>query len=82
MAKDLYNGPLDKHMDFTDPVGDGRPASGLAVQNYVKEIDSNKFGCGFTTDGGTAHLFFADEEDRDAYIADPTQTELIKYRIR
>ena len=46
MAKDLYDGPLTKDMDFTNPVGDGRPASGLAVQNYIKEIDSNSQDCG------------------------------------
>lgn len=47
MAKGLYDGPLTKDMDFTNPVGDGRPASGLAVQNYIKEIDTrgdSKYG--------------------------------------
>lgn len=81
MAKDLYNGPLDKNMDFTNPVGDGRPASGLAVQNYIKDIDSRKYGVGFTLEDGTAHLIFADEEDMEAYINDPTREDLIKDRI-
>ena len=81
MAKGLYDGPLDKSMDFTNPVHDGRPASGLAVQNYIKEIDSNKLAVGYTEEGGARHLFFCDEADRDAYIEDPTKTYLIKDTI-
>ena len=81
MAKELYNGPLNKDMDFENPVGDGRPASGLAVQNYIKEIDSNKLSVGYTIPDGSAHLLFANESDRDEYLADTTKTYLIKDRI-
>ena len=80
MAKDLYNGPLNKDMDFTDPIGTGAPASGLAVQNYIKEIDSNKYGAAFV-DNENMCLFFATTEDMETYQADPTRTDLIKNSI-
>ena len=72
-----YDGPLDKHTDFTHAGPNGEPASGLAVQNYIKGIDSKKAGIGYTLPDGTAHLLFADTEDRDSYLNDPTQTQLI-----
>lgn len=76
-----YDGPLDRNTDFTHAGPNGEPASGLAVQNYIKSIDTKKYGAGFTLEDGSAHLFFTDETDMNAYIADPTQTELIKDRI-
>lgn len=77
MARSVYDGPLDKHMDFTDPIGEGIPASGKAVQKYIKDIDSKKAGIGFTTDDKTKHLVFADSEDMAAYQADPSRTDLV-----
>ena len=80
MAKGLYDGPLTKDMDFTNPVGDGRPASGLAVQNYIKEIDTrgdSKYGAAFV-DNDNMCLFFATTEDMETYKADPTRTDLIR----
>jgi len=81
MAKKTYTGDLNRHMDFTDCGEQHLPASGKSVQNYIKSIDASKYGVGYTLEDGSAYLFFADAEDRDSYIADPTKTELIKGRI-
>lgn len=76
MAK-KYDGELNRHSDFTAAGPNGEPASGLAVQNYIKSIDSKKVGIGYTLPDGSAHLLFADTEDRDAFIEDPSRTDLI-----
>ena len=81
MAKQKYDGQLDRHTDFTQAGPNGEPASGYAVQNYIKGIDAKKVGIGYTLPDGSAHLFFADAEDRDAFIADPTKEELIIDRV-
>ena len=74
MAKDLYNGPLNRDMDFTDPIGTGAPASGLAVQNYIKKIDGDKYGAAFV-DNENNCLFFATTEDMEEYKLDPSDPE-------
>ena len=75
--KDVYDGDLDASMDFAAAGPNGEPASGLAVQNYIKK----KIGVGYTVENGTEHLFFADEVARDAYIADPSREDLIIDRL-
>ena len=78
MAKKTYDGPLNRHMDFAAAGPQGEPASGLAVQTYMKGLDAGKFGVGYTLADGSAHLIFADEEDMLAYQLDNTRVDLIK----
>lgn len=79
MAK-TYNGPLTRHTDFGgDESTGGLPASGKAVQEYIKGIDAGKIGTGYYDATNNIHLLFADEKDRDAYIDDPTRIDLVKY---
>ena len=83
MARKPYDGSINRHTaDFSKAGPKGEPASGLAIQRYIKEIDSTKFGAGMTTPDGGEHLFFVDEEDMQAYIEDPTRDDLILDRIQ
>lgn len=82
MAK-KYDGPINRHVnpDFTHAGPNGEPASGLAVQNYIRDsIDAKKFGAAYVDNNGFC-LFFADEIDMATYKADPTRTDLIRERI-
>jgi len=62
MAKDLYNGKLNSFMDFAAAGPHGEPASGYAVQNYIKD----KIGVGYYDADTARHLFFKDDVARDA----------------
>lgn len=82
MAK-KYDGPINRHVnpDFTHAGPNGEPASGLAVQKYIRDsIDAKKFGAAYVDNNGFC-LFFADEIDMATYKADPTRTDLIRERI-
>lgn len=82
MAK-KYDGPINRHVnpDFTHAGPNGEPASGLAVQNYIRDsIDAKKFGAAYVDNNGFC-LFFADEIDMATYKADPTRTDLIRERV-
>jgi len=78
MAKDLYNGKLNSFMDFAAAGPHGEPASGYAVQNYIKD----KIGVGYYDADTARHLFFKDDVARDAWIEDPTRTDLIVDEIQ
>lgn len=83
MAKKPYDGSINRHtVDFSKAGPKGEPASGLAIQRYIKQIDNTKFGAGMTTEDGSEHLFFIDAEDMQTYIEDPTREDLIVDRIQ
>ena len=79
MAKELYNGELNSFMDFGAVEYEGKilPASGLAVQNYIKD----KIGFGYFDAETSQYLFFADEDTCNEYLEhhDP---DLILSRIQ
>jgi len=57
MARKPYDGSINRHTaDFSKAGPKGEPASGLAIQRYIKEIDNKKFGAGMTTPDGGEHL--------------------------
>lgn len=80
MAK-YYDGPLQKGDDWgnvQDPVDRKyKPASGLAVQQYIKGVFEKKAGIFYMDPTNNRYLVFADEDTRDAYLVDPTQIHLI-----
>ena len=76
--KQKYDGELNKNTDFAHAGPNGEPASGYAVQNYIKSIDDKKIACGDTFEGGAKHYFFSSEEEMEEFKADPSKVELIK----
>lgn len=58
-------------------MSNGLPYSGTAVQKFIKERINSKAGVFYNDSANNRYLVFADEDTRDAYLADPTQTGLI-----
>ena len=78
MAKQVWNNPIDKHTDWGgDASTDNLPVSGEMVQKFIKESLEGKAGVFWYDTANNRYLVFADAEERDNYIADPTQTHLI-----
>ena len=78
MAKQVWNKPIDKHTDWGgDASTDNLPVSGEMVQKFIKESLEGKAGVFWYDTANNRYLVFADAEERDNYIADPTQTQLI-----
>lgn len=59
-----------------DP-SNGLPYSGRAVQKFIKEKLNAKAGVFYNDTSNNRYLVFADEEARDEYLANPTQSGLI-----
>lgn len=77
MAK-TWNNPIDKNVDWGgDESTGGLPVSGEQVQKFIKDTLNNKAGLFYYDAANNRYLVFADEQNRDAYLNDPTQTSLI-----
>ena len=77
MAK-TWNNPIDKNVDWGgDESTGGLPVSGEMVQKFIKDTLNNKAGLFYYDAANNRYLVFADEQNRDAYLNDPTQTSLI-----
>lgn len=71
MAK-IWNNTINKHTDWGgDATTDGLPVSGEKVQEFIKSALENKMGTIHYDDSNNRYLVFADEENRDLYLADP-----------
>ena len=68
MAKELFEGTLTKSMDWGDADGNGHPASGRVVQDFIKNELANRFGCLYYDQDSRKYHLFADTEDRDTWI--------------
>lgn len=78
MAKNLWNNPIDKNVDWGgDESTGGLPVSGEQVQKFIKDSLNGKAGLFYYDTTNNRYLVFADEQTKDAYLADPTQTALI-----
>ena len=78
MAKQVWNNPIDKSVDWGgDETTGGLPVSGEMVQRFIKESFNQKAGLFYYDNTNNRYLVFADEEARDAFLLDPTQTGLI-----
>lgn len=78
MAKNLWNNPIDKNVDWGgDESTGGLPVSGGQVQKFIKDSLNGKAGLFYYDTTNNRYLVFADEQTKDAYLADPTQTALI-----
>lgn len=78
MAKQIWNNPIDKTIDWGgDSFTGGAPVSGEMVQRFIKESFEKKAGEFYYDNTNNRYLVFADEETRNIYLQDPTQTNLI-----
>jgi hypothetical protein len=78
MAKQTWNNPIDKTVDWGgDKSTGGAPVSGEMVQRFIKESFDKKAGEFYYDNTNNRYLVFADESTREAYLQDPTQTNLI-----
>ena len=77
MAK-TWNNPIDKNVDWGgDASTGGLPVSGEMVQKFIKESLDGKAGLFYYDTANNRYLVFTDEQSKEAYLADPTQTSLI-----
>ena len=71
MAK-TWNNTINKHTDWGgDSTTNGLPVSGSKVQEFIKSTLENKMGTIYYDATNNRYLVFADEENRDLYLADP-----------
>lgn len=78
MAGNVSNNDiLNMSQDWGKDASNGLPYSGRAVQKFIKEKLNAKAGVFYNDTTNNRYLVFADEEARDKYLADPTQSGLI-----
>lgn len=78
MAKQTWNNPIDKNVDWGgDANTEGLPVSGAMIQKFIKESLDGKAGLFYYDTTNNRYLVFADSQTKDEYLADPTRTELI-----
>lgn len=77
MAKS-YDKKIDKTADWGgNEVTEGLPVKGSRVQEFLKDQLEHRIGILYYDATANRYLAFADETNRDAYLADTTLTDLI-----
>jgi hypothetical protein len=78
MAEKVWNNPIDEHVDWggDDSTG-GLPVSGKQVQDFIKRSLKSKAGIFEYNTATNRYNVFSDEDTRDKYLEDPTQTQLV-----
>lgn len=71
MATVLFDGTLRKDQDWGDPQNNGQPASGRAVQQFIKDTLNKKFGYLDYHRDISQYYVFADQADAEDYNRDP-----------
>ncbi len=78
MSKKYYDEEINKHIDWGgDESTEFLPVKGNRVQEFIKKSLNGKMGVIHYDTTNNRYIVFADEETRDSYLEDPTQTELI-----
>lgn len=78
MAKKVYDEKINKSQDWGGDASTGNlPVAGGRVQEFIKEQLDMKAGVFHYDTTNNRYIVFADEESKDAYLADPTKAELI-----
>lgn len=78
MAKKIWSNPIDKNTNWGgDSSTDNLPVSGEVVQQFLKDSLESKAGIFYYDISNNRYLVFADTINRDIYLEDPTQTNLI-----
>ena len=78
MATKVWDNEIDKTIDWGgSPETDGLPVSGRRVQEFIKRELGGKAGVFYYDASNNRYIVFADESDKEAYLGDTTQTQLI-----
>ena len=78
MAKKVSENDIqDMTQDWGLDTSNNLPYSGAAVQKFIKEKLNSKMGYFHYDATSNRYLCFADEASKDAYVANPTLTELV-----
>ena len=78
MAKQTWNNPIDKSVDWGGDATTGNlPVSGEQIQKFIKETFDKKAGVFHYDNTNNRYLVFADASTRNEFLLDPTQTELV-----
>lgn len=78
MAKKVSENDIqDMTQDWGLDTSNNLPYSGAAVQKFIKETFGSKMGYFHYDATSNRYLCFADEASKDAYVANPTLTELV-----
>lgn len=78
MARNVWDEPIDKNIPWDgNEDTNNLPVRGSRVEEFLKGSLNSKIGVLFYDTTNNRYLAFADEEERDKYIADPTQTGLV-----
>lgn len=78
MAEELYYDKINRHIDWGGDENTGYlPVAGSAVQEFIKSELNEKIGTVYLDDVSSSYLCFANEEDRDVYLADRSQSHLV-----
>lgn len=74
----FYDKKIDKHVKWSGDKSTGfLPVKGNRVQEFLKEQLENRIGVLYYDTANNRYLAFADNTNRDEYLADPTQTQLL-----
>ena len=78
MAKQTWNNPIDKNVDWGgDESTGGLPVSGEQVQAFIKDSLDGKAGLFYYDTTNNRYIVFTDEQAKNEYLEDPTKTDLI-----
>lgn len=78
MANKIYDKEINKHTDWGgDSSTENLPVSGARVQEFIKKTLDGKMGIFYYDETNNRYLVFADIENRDLYLEDPTKNELV-----
>lgn len=78
MANKVYDKEINKHSDWGgDDSTENLPVSGSRVQEFIKKTLDGKMGVFYYDTTNNRYLVFADIENRDLYLEDPTKNELV-----
>lgn len=78
MARNVWDEPIGKNIPWDgNEDTNNLPVRGSRVEEFLKGSLNSKIGVLFYDTTNNRYLAFADEEERDKYIADPTQTDLV-----
>ena len=78
MAKDLWYDKINRNVDWGgDASTDNLPVAGSVIQDFIKSELNSKVGVIYHDEIAGRYLCFANDDDRDAYLADKSLSNLV-----
>lgn len=78
MAKKVWDNPIDINTPWDgNETTDNLPVGGTRVEEFIKNTFRSKFGKLYYDVANNRYLVFSDQMALDAYLEDPTQTDLV-----